>query len=50
MFVPLGVQKMMLSKGKIYLVNCARCGTTLSCSKHFYEMLKFQEMQVEAGK
>lgn len=46
-FVPLGVQEVLNIKdpekpGKsINLVNCAECGTTLSCSRHFYAVVKY---------
>jgi hypothetical protein len=46
-FVPLGVQesegvKNKELKGKeIYLINCVQCGTSLSCSKRFYNIVKY---------
>ncbi|NQS98245.1 MAG: hypothetical protein HQ591_07315 [candidate division Zixibacteria bacterium] len=48
-FAPLGVQELFdkkaskLGRKEIYLVNCQECGTTLSCSKHFYYVLKYFE-------
>ena len=46
-FVPLGVQATInrdksVGPGKsINLINCEECGTTLSCSKHFYAVVKY---------
>lgn len=48
-FVPLGMQSLekIDKKGKIgkyvYLVNCIECGTTLACSKYFFNALKYLE-------
>ncbi len=46
-FTPLGVQKNLAVSShqklgkEIYLINCAKCGTTLSCSKTFYSVVKY---------
>lgn len=29
----------------LYLINCTKCGTTLSCSKAFYTLMKYLETQ-----
>jgi len=49
-FTPLGRQevppqwdgKMWIYTKLIYLTNCCNCGTTKSCSKRFYNWLKFK--------
>ena len=46
-FIPLGIQETISrtesdKPGKsINLINCEECGTTLSCSKHFYAVVKY---------
>lgn len=46
-FHPLGVQKNLIESShkklgkEIYLINCAKCGTTLSCTKTFYSVVKY---------
>ncbi|MBC8277755.1 MAG: hypothetical protein H8E46_05950 [FCB group bacterium] len=46
-FVPLGIQQTMIAESSddpgqsIHLINCSQCGTTLSCSKHFYSVVKY---------
>ena len=46
-FLPLGIQKNLAESShkklgkEIYLINCAGCGTTLSCSKTFYAVVKY---------
>jgi len=55
-FIPLGIQETAHQEnpekpGKaVHLINCAECGTTLSCSKHFYSVVKYlyQYQQVES--
>ena len=48
-FKPLGIQDNYAfstygSLGRqIYLINCARCGTTISCSRAFYLRLEEQK-------
>ena len=46
-FVPLGIQQTLDNESSddpsksIHLINCSQCGTTLSCSKHFYAVVKY---------
>ena len=46
-FSPLGIQETVNyenpeNPGKpVHLINCMECGTTLSCSKHFYAVVKY---------
>ena len=45
-FLPLGIQKhwaepSLKRYGKeLYLINCAECGTTLTCTKDFFDKVK----------
>lgn len=46
-FTPLGVQEIASKDATgtpsrvVFLINCAECNTTLSCSKHFYAVVKY---------
>jgi len=46
-FVPFGIQETVNYENPetpskpVHLINCVECGTTLSCSKHLYTMIKY---------
>jgi hypothetical protein len=55
-FIPLGIQEVINpitrenTGREIYLINCAHCFTTLSCSKAFYTLVKILATQKRMDK
>jgi hypothetical protein len=45
-FIPLGVQPAVKKRDNsftkdLYLINCVNCGTTISCTKHYYRVIEY---------